>query len=69
MVINSLFFCTLENCSGPNVHNTSNSYDVYNILFLLLEAMQKLYKFLKASEIEDLISMVLKFAPHRHLKW
>jgi len=37
--------------------------------FLHQGAMQKSYKSLKASEIEDLISMVLKFAPHRHLKW
>ncbi|KAL0993606.1 hypothetical protein UPYG_G00110440 [Umbra pygmaea] len=35
---------------------------------LIIRAMQKSYKSLKASEIEDLISTVLKFAPHRHLK-
>ncbi|XP_067237452.1 uncharacterized protein [Chanodichthys erythropterus] len=36
---------------------------------IIIGATQKLFRSLKAADVEDLISMVLKFAPHRHLKW
>ncbi|XP_048059307.1 uncharacterized protein LOC125275974 isoform X2 [Megalobrama amblycephala] len=35
---------------------------------IIIGATQKLFRSLKAADVEDLISMVLKFAPHRHLK-
>ncbi|XP_073723594.1 uncharacterized protein [Misgurnus anguillicaudatus] len=35
---------------------------------LIIEATQKNYKALKAIDVEDLIALALKFAPHRNLK-
>ncbi|XP_057186387.1 uncharacterized protein LOC130552206 isoform X1 [Triplophysa rosa] len=39
------------------------------ICHLVIGATQKNFKHLRATDVEDEISLVLKYAPHRHLKW
>lgn len=39
-----------------------------NVCSIIIGATQKNFQTLKASDVEDLIGMVLKFAPHRNLK-